>query len=50
MEHGFVAIYWRDMIKFTRSKAMIFLSLLQPVLWLVFYGVSMSSNIGMFFS
>jgi ABC-2 type transport system permease protein len=49
MDRGFLAIYWRDMIKFTRSKAMIFLSLLQPVLWLVFYGISMSSNLGMFF-
>ncbi|MGD6934155.1 MAG: ABC transporter permease [Candidatus Bathyarchaeia archaeon] len=49
MEYGFLAIYWRDMIKFTRSKAMIFLSLLQPVLWLVFYGISMTSNLGFFF-
>lgn len=49
MNRGFLAIYWRDMIKFTRSKAMIFLSLLQPVLWLAFYGISMSSNLSMFF-
>jgi ABC-2 type transport system permease protein len=49
MERGFLAIYWRDMIKFTRSKATIFLSLLQPVLWLVFYGISMSSNLNTFF-
>ena len=50
MPLGFTAIYWRDMIKFARSKAMIFLSLLQPVLWLVFYGISMSNNTGLFFA
>jgi ABC-2 type transport system permease protein len=44
MERGFLAIYWRDMVKFFRSKAMLFLSLIQPALWLLFYGLSMSSN------
>ncbi len=32
------------MIKFFRSRALLFASLLQPALWLVLYGVSMSSN------
>lgn len=50
MEQGFISIYWRDMIKFSRSRATIFLSLLQPILWLIFYGISMSSNINLFFS
>lgn len=50
MERGFVAIYWRDMVKFFRSKAVLFLSLIQPAMWLIFYGLSMSSNISLFFS
>jgi len=50
MEKGFVAIYWRDMIKFFRSKALLFATLIQPVLWLVLYGVSMTSNINIFFA
>ena len=49
MENGFVAIYWRDMVKFFRSKALLFSALIQPVLWLVLYGISMSSNINLFF-
>ncbi len=40
----FFAVYWRDMIKFLRSRAMFFSSLIQPVLWLALYGLSMSSN------
>jgi ABC-2 type transport system permease protein len=50
MEKGFVAIYWRDMVKFFRSKAILFSALLQPVLWLVLYGISMSSNLNVFFA
>ena len=50
MEKGFVAIYWRDMIKFFRSKALLFATLIQPVLWLVLYGVSMTSNMNIFFA
>jgi ABC-2 type transport system permease protein len=50
MEKGFVAIYWRDMVKFFRSKALLFSALIQPVLWLVLYGISMSSNINIFFA
>lgn len=50
LETGFVAIYWRDMIKFSRNRALLFSALIQPVLWLVLYGISMSSNINIFFA
>ena len=50
METGFIAIYWRDMIKFLRNRALLFSALIQPVLWLVLYGISMSSNINIFFA
>ena len=50
MEKGFVAIYWRDMLKFSRNRALLFSALIQPILWLVLYGVSMSSNINIFFA
>ena len=43
----FLAIYWRDMVKFFRSRAMLFASLIQPALWLILYGMSMSSNFDM---
>lgn len=48
MEKGFVAIYVRDMIKFFRSKSILFATLIQPVLWLVLYGISMTSNMNIF--
>jgi ABC-2 type transport system permease protein len=50
VEKGFIAIYWRDMIKFSRNRALLFSALIQPVLWLVLYGISMSSNINIFFA
>jgi ABC-2 type transport system permease protein len=49
MDKGFVAIYWRDMVKFFRSKALLFSALIQPILWLLLYGISMSSNINIFY-
>ena len=49
MEKGFIAIYWRDMIKFFRNRALLFSALIQPVLWLILYGISMSSNINLFY-
>lgn len=39
-----MTIFWRDMLKFFRIKAMLFTSLVQPALWLALYGISMSSN------
>lgn len=47
MGNEFLAIYWRDMVKFFRSRAMLFASLIQPALWLILYGLSMSSNFDM---
>jgi ABC-2 type transport system permease protein len=50
MNKGFVAIYWRDMKKFARNRALLFSALIQPVLWLVLYGISMTSNINVFYT
>ena len=47
MRTEFLAIYWRDMVKFFRSRAMLFASLIQPALWLILYGLSMSNNFDM---
>src|SRR3990170_8709292 len=44
MRTEFLTIFWRDMIKFFSSRAMLFTSLIQPALWLAIYGLSMSSN------
>ena len=44
MHTGFRTIYWRDMLKFGRSRSLLFASLIQPVLWLAFFGIAMSSN------
>lgn len=38
------------MIKFFRSKALLFATLIQPILWLVLYGISMTSNMNLFFA
>lgn len=44
MSFGFSAIYWRDMLKFFRFKSVLFSSLIQPVMWLSFFGFAMSSS------
>src|SRR5665647_132864 len=44
MHAGFLTIYWRDLLKFVRSRSLLFVSLIQPVLWLAFFGIAMSSN------
>jgi ABC-2 type transport system permease protein len=44
MRTEFLTIFWRDMIKFFRSRALLFTSLIQPALWLALFGLSMSSN------
>ena len=44
MPSGFATIYWRDMIRFVRFKTLLFASLLQPALWLAFFGIAMASN------
>jgi ABC-2 type transport system permease protein len=42
----FVTIFWRDMIRFVRFRAVLFTSLVQPALWLALYGAAMSSSLG----
>jgi ABC-2 type transport system permease protein len=44
MPPGFFTIYWRDMIRFVRFKTLLVSSLLQPALWMAFFGIAMSSN------
>ena len=44
MAYGFMTIYWRDMIRFVRFKTLLVSSLLQPALWLAFFGIAMSSS------
>ncbi|MCC7566089.1 MAG: ABC transporter permease [Methanomicrobiaceae archaeon] len=44
MKKEFLAVYWREMIRFTRFKALLVSSLLQPALWMAFFGVAMSSS------
>ena len=44
MAYGFTTIYWRDMIRFVRFKTLLVSSLVQPALWLAFFGIAMSSS------
>jgi ABC-2 type transport system permease protein len=44
MAYEFLTIYWRDMLRFVRFKAVLFTSLVQPALWMALYGAAMSSN------
>jgi ABC-2 type transport system permease protein len=44
----FLTIYWREMIRFTRFRALLISSLLQPALWMAFFGIAMSSNFSRF--
>ena len=39
----FLTVYWRDMVKFFRLKAMLFATLLQPIVWLALFGPAMAS-------
>jgi ABC-2 type transport system permease protein len=41
---GFMTVYWRDMLRFFRFKTLLISSLVQPALWMAFFGVAMSSN------
>jgi ABC-2 type transport system permease protein len=45
MHTGFLTIYWRDMLRFVRFRALLFATLIQPVLWLAFFGIAMSNNL-----
>jgi len=44
MHTGFLTIYWRDMLRFLRFRTLLFASLVQPALWLAFFGIAMSNN------
>lgn len=44
MANGFVTIYKRDMRRFVKFKHQLLSSLLQPVLWLAFFGMAMAGN------
>lgn len=44
MAYGFMTIFWRDMVRFVRFKTLLVSSLLQPALWLAFFGIAMASN------
>ena len=44
MHPGFLTIYRRDMIRFTRFKTLLISSLVQPALWMAFFGIAMSAS------
>jgi len=44
MGYQFLAIYWRDMLRFVRFRALLFSSLVQPALWMAFFGIAMTSS------
>ena len=44
MSFEFRAIYWREMIKFFRFKSVLISSMIQPVMWLAFFGLAMSDS------
>ncbi|HOI58805.1 MULTISPECIES: ABC transporter permease [unclassified Methanoculleus] len=50
MAWEFLTVYWREMIRFVRFRTQLLSSLLQPALWMAFFGVAMSSNFNRFTS
>jgi ABC-2 type transport system permease protein len=44
VNRGFLTIFWRDMLRFFRFKTLLISSLIQPALWMAFFGIAMSSN------
>lgn len=44
MRNEFWPVFWKEMIKFFRFKSLLVTSLVQPALWMAFFGVAMSSN------
>jgi len=44
MHPGFLTIYRRDMIRFIRFKTLLISSLVQPALWMAFFGIAMSAS------
>ena len=41
---GFTTIYWRDMLRYVRFKTLLISSLVQPALWMAFFGIAMSAS------
>jgi ABC-2 type transport system permease protein len=41
----FVTVYWRDMLRFFRFRALLFSSLVQPALWMAFFGVAFTGTL-----
>lgn len=39
-----LTIYWRDMLRYVRFRALLLSSLVQPALWLAFFGIAISSS------
>jgi ABC-2 type transport system permease protein len=50
MHLGFLTIFRRDIIRFYRFKTLLVSSLVQPALWMAFFGIAMSSNFNRFTS
>ena len=50
MHLGFLTIFRRDLIRFYRFKTLLISSLVQPALWMAFFGIAMSSNFNRFTS
>ncbi|MCX6694448.1 MAG: ABC transporter permease [Methanomicrobiales archaeon] len=44
MRQGFLTIAWRDLLRFVRFRALLFSSLVQPALWMAFFGIAMSAS------
>ncbi|HZD44170.1 MAG TPA: ABC transporter permease, partial [Methanomicrobiales archaeon] len=43
MKFGFLTVYWRDMLRFFRFRALLVTSLIQPAIWLGLFGIAMTS-------
>lgn len=48
MDLRFLTITWRDLLRFVRFKSVLVASLLQPALWLAFFGIGMASSFDRF--
>ena len=44
MMHGALTVFWREMVKYKRSKGVLFVTIIQPVLWLLLFGVGLGST------
>ena len=44
MGREFLTVFWREMIRFVRFRGQLFAALVQPALWLLLFGIAMTSN------